>query len=117
MINKNLKNIRAKLKSASSSINQSIDYEYNSDIDKIKRSKDNNNNIKTTEKYLDGEISFNITPDEDDINRDLNKINKQKFTNKNPKNSYINYGNNIPIDYRDSECIIIINKFNCLKIC
>jgi hypothetical protein len=102
MLNKNLKNIRAKLKSASSSNNQSIDNEYNSDLDKIKLNKANNDNIKTTEKSLDGEISFNITPDEDEIKRDLSKISKQKISNKTSKNSSLNYGNNIPIDYKNT---------------
>lgn len=102
MINKNLKNIRAKLKSATSSNNQSIDNEYNLDLDKAKLNKTNNENFKTTEKSLDGEISFNITPDEDDIKRDLNKINKQRISNKSSKNNSLNYGHNIPLDYKNN---------------
>lgn len=107
MINKNLKNIRAKLKSANTSNNQSIDNEYNSDIDKTKLNKLNSNNLKSIEKSLDGEISFNITPDEDEIKRDLNRIDRQKNTNKNKQKNNINFGNNIPVDYKETECIFI----------
>ncbi len=94
MNNKNLKSIRAKLKSACSSNNISIDNDNSSDMDKIKYNKINNDNQKNNEKSLDGEISFNITPDEDDIKRDLHKINPNKrSTSKNPKSSNINYSN------------------------
>jgi len=113
MINKNIKNIRAKLRSASTSHNQSLDNEYNSDSDRIKQKRTNNENIKTIEKSLDGEISFNITPEEDEIKKDLNKISKQRISNKTSKNSFLNNSNNIPIDYKNiGECNkIYINKF------
>jgi len=114
MINKNLKNIRAKLRSACSSNNQSFENDNNNfnnlDLEKIKTLKINSDNIKTTEKSLDGEISFNITPDEDDIKRDLNKINNKRPLNKINKNIISNYGNPIPLDNKNNECIFYFIK-------
>ena len=111
---KNLKNIRAKIKNATASVNQSIDNEYISDADKNKKQdteKSKNESIRyPTEKSMDNEISFNITPDEDDIKKDLNKIKISKSVDiiaKNNSNRYSKIKNlnymNIPLDF---------NKYN-----
>lgn len=95
MNNKNLKNFRMKvIKSGNNSNNNSSDNGYNSDSEKFNKQKFKiDNTLKTIEKSLDNEISFNISEEDDKSSiytKNLDKIKSQKAKSNNKLNSNYN---------------------------
>jgi hypothetical protein len=74
------------IKSANNSNNNSADYGYNSDSEKFKKQKFLvENTIKSIEKSLDKEISFNLSEEDDKSSiykKNINKIKSQRSISK-----------------------------------